>query len=101
MQFEYLEKWNLQIKDLLVQGDFVKLLECEQPNVSWKAIIYGVPYGVMEFAMRSATNTLATKDNLKWWKITRSDSCQMCQKPNSKPHKAKLLHILNHCDAVM
>jgi hypothetical protein len=47
VQFQYLEKWNSRIKDLLVQGDFLKLLESEQSNVSWKSLIYGVPRGVM------------------------------------------------------
>lgn len=101
VQFTYLEKWNSRIKDLLIQGDFLKLLESEQSNVSWKSIIYGVPKGVMQFAMRSATNCLATPDNLKRWKKVNSDSCKMCAKPSTRPHKATLFHILNNCDAFL
>ena len=96
IQFIYLEKWNERVKNLLVQGDFLNLLISEQSNVSWKSMIYGVPRGVMQFAMRSATNTLATPDNLKRWKKIASDTCKMCFKPNCRPHKATLFHILNH-----
>ena len=52
----------------------------------------------MGFAMRSSTNTLATPDNLKRWKISTNDNCKMCIKPNCRPQKATLFHILNHCE---
>ena len=51
--------------------------------------------------MRSSTNTLATPDNLKRWKIAKSDVCKLCKKPNSPPHKATLFHILNHCNSFL
>ena len=68
VQLEYLNKWNDKVKSLVMQGDFINLLISEQSNVTWQSIIYGVPRGVMGFAMRSATNTLATPDNLRRWK---------------------------------
>ena len=74
----YLDIWKDRVKQLVLQGDFLKLLESEQTNVTWKSIIYGVPKGVMAFAMRSSTNTLANPDNLKRWKKVVSDNCQMC-----------------------
>ena len=101
VQFIYLEKWNEKVKKLIIQGDFLNLLISEQSNVSWKSIIYGVPRGVMQFAMRSSTNTLATSDNLKRWKKVASDTCKMCLKPNCRPSKATLFHILNHCEAFL
>ena len=84
-----------------MQGDFVKLLESEQSNVTWKSIIYGVPKGVMAFAMRSSTNTLATPDNLRRWKKVVSDSCKMCRQPGRPPAKATLHHQLNNCSAFL
>ena len=72
------EKWNKKAQDLEIQGDFLKLLKEEDSDVTWKSYIYGVPKGVMSFAMRSTTNTLATPDNLRRWKKTRSDICTMC-----------------------
>ena len=91
------------MKQLVIQGDFLKLLESEQTNVTWKSIIYGVPKGkgVMAFAMRSSTNTLATPDNVKRWKKVVSDSCQMCRQPGRPPAKATLHHQLNHCSAFL
>jgi hypothetical protein len=56
---------------------------------------------MMQFAMRSATNCLATPDNLKRWKKASSDNCKMCSKSNSRPRKATLFHILNHCEAFL
>ena len=55
----------------------------------------------MGFAMRSATNTLATLDNLRRWKKVQNDHCKMCRKPNTRPSKATLFHILNHCSAFL
>ena len=67
-------KWNNKVDQLEVQGDFVKLLISEDSDVTWKSYIYGVPKGVMEWAMRSSTNILATPDNLKRWKKVRSQT---------------------------
>ena len=101
VQLEYLDKWNDKVKRLVSQGDFLNLLISEKSNVTWKSFIYGVPKGVMEFAMRSGTNILATPDNLRRWGKTRSDNCQMCISLNRFPHKATLFHILNNCDAFL
>ena len=60
-----------------------------------------IPKGVMEFALRSSTNILATQDNLKRWKRTKNDNCQMCIGISSFPHKATLLHVLNNCQAFL
>ena len=55
----------------------------------------------MSFAIRSATNTLATPDNLKRWKKAKSNICQMCKQPNRPPAKGTLHHILNNCPAFL
>ena len=46
------------------QGDFLNLLISEKSIVTWKSFIYGVPKGVMEFAMRSGTNILASPETV-------------------------------------
>ena len=51
--------------------------------------------------MRSSTNILATPDNLRRWNKIASYNCKMCAKPNSPPHKATLLHILNMCQTFL
>ena len=101
VQSVYKDIWREKVERLVSQGDFLKLLESEQSDVTWKGLIYGVPKGVMAFAMRSATNTLATPDNLKKWKRVRSDDCLMCRKPNRPADKATLHHILNHCSGFL
>ena len=101
VQLIYLEKWNTKVRDLVSQGDFLQLLISEQSNVTWRSIIFGVPKGVMEFAMRASTNILATPDNLRRWKKIASDNCKMCAKPNYPPRKATLLHILNMCETFL
>ena len=101
VQSIYTDIWKDKVQKLVIQGDFIKLLESEQSNVTWKSIIFGVPKGVMAFAMRSATNTLATPDNLKRWKKTASDNCQMCRQPGRPPAKATLHHQLNNCSAFL
>ena len=101
VQLEYLDRWNDRVQKLVIQGDFLNLLISEQSNVAWKSFIYGVPKGVMEFAMRSATNILATPDNLKRWGKVRSDNCQRCLRLNQFPRKDTLFHILNNCDAFL
>ena len=97
----YMDLWKDKVKLLVSQGKFLELLESEQSNVAWKAIIYGVPKGVMAFAMRAATNTLATPDNLKRWKKVRNDDCLMCKNQDRPACKATLHHILNHCSAFL
>ena len=87
VQLEYLDRWNDRVQKLVIQGDFLNLLISEQSNVDWKSFIYGVPKGVMEFAMRSATNILATPDNLKRWGKVKSDNCQRCLRMNHFPRK--------------
>ena len=57
VQSVYKDIWREKVERLVSQGDFLKLLESEQSDVTWKGLIYGVPKGVMAFAMRSATNT--------------------------------------------
>ena len=49
------------------QGEMLSLLEKERQDISWKASIFRVPRGVMAFAVRAGTNTLATPDNLARW----------------------------------
>ena len=49
------------------QGEMLSLLEKEGQDISWKASIFQVPRGVMAFAVRAGTNTLATPDNLERW----------------------------------
>jgi hypothetical protein len=98
---QFKAKFNNQANNLQVQGDFISLLSSEDLDVTWKSYIYGVPRGVMSFAMRSSTNILATPDNLKRWKKARSDNCLMCYQQDKPPSKCTLHHLLNNCTAFL
>ena len=54
-----------KIEKLVMQGDFIKLLEEEKECVAWNSIADNVPKGILYFALKASTNTLNTPDNLK------------------------------------
>ena len=75
------------------QGQMLSLLEQEGQDVSWKATIYSVPRGVMAFAVRAGTNTLATLDNLARWGRHVNTTCIM-KECNAT---CNLGHLLSGC----
>ena len=88
----YLDYWNEVAKDLIVQGDFLRLLAEEEANMTWQSFKYSLPKGVVGWAARAATNSLATPDNLFRWGKRVDSSCKLCQST-----KCTLFHILNNC----
>ena len=86
-----LHVWNNKVEKLTMQGDFARLLIEEKENVTWQSLIRNVPRGVLSFALRSATNTLPTPDNLKRWGKRRVAKCPLCS------NHGTLEHILNFC----
>ena len=99
---KYLEKYNKQAEESPFQGDFINLMQQEKLDVTWKSYIYSVPRGVMGFAMRASTNSLATPDNLARWGKVVDISCKLCSsdQPNSRT-TATLGHILNNCPKML
>ena len=78
-------------------------MQKEKVDVMWKSYIYSVPRGVMGFAMRASTNSLATPDNLARWGKVVDTSCKLCfnpEQPNTKT-TATLGHILNNCPRML
>ena len=75
------------------QGQLLTLLEEEDQDISWKSLIYRVPRGVMAWAVRAGTNTLATPDNLSRWGKQVDTTCSMvgCTSP------CNLGHLLSCC----
>ena len=99
----YLEKFNEKAHALTLQGEFLQLLKLEGQDITWKSYIYAVPRGVMGFAMRASTNSLATPDNLSRWGKVVDPSCKLCMvdgQPNTKV-TATLGHILNNCPKML
>ena len=85
--------WRDKISKLIMQGDFLNLLIEEDSNVTWKSYLWGLPRGVVKFAVNSGLNTLPSADNLKRWGKRTSDICKIC----SGAGKQTLHHILSSC----
>ena len=83
--------WNSKVQSLTMQGDFANLLIEEKENVTWQSVIKNVPKGIMSFALKSVTNSLATPDNLKRWGKRQVSQCPLCK------NNGTLHHILNFC----
>ena len=47
----------------------MSLLAQEKEDVSWQSLIHQVPRGVLAWAVRAGTNSLATPDNLARWGV--------------------------------
>ena len=63
----YRERSIETASQLSLQGEMLNLMAEEEKDVAWKATIYQVPRGVMAWAVRASTNTLATPYNLARW----------------------------------
>ena len=72
------KKANSKETETTFQGELLTLLGEEESDISWKAIIYSVPRGVMFWAVCSCTNSLATADNLARWGKILHPKCHMC-----------------------
>ena len=87
--------WNEKVQSLTMQGEFTKLLIEEKENVTWQSVIKNVPRGIMSFALKSVTNSLATPDNLKRWGKRQLSQCPLCN------NNGTLHHILNYCSVAL
>ena len=57
------------------QGQLLSLMAEEKADISWQSLIYRVPRGVMAWAVRACTQTLATPDNLQRWGVRLDPKC--------------------------
>ena len=80
-----------------MQGELATLLAEEEGDIPWKATIFSVPKGVMAFAVRACTNTLATPDNLARWGRRIDKACHMegCNATGT------LGHLLSCCKVML
>ena len=49
----YLDYWNEVAKDLIMQGDFLRLLAEEESHMTWQSYKYSLPKGVIGWAARA------------------------------------------------
>jgi hypothetical protein len=80
--------WNAYIRPLIVQGNFLKLIESENSDLTWCSVIYDLPSGVLSFAVRSAIDFLPSFNNLRTWGKRTGVKCKLC------PNKETLHYVL-------
>ena len=93
---KYKEKANKTSSQLEVQCGLTNLLVEEKKSIDWQSLIYSVPQGVMAFAARSSTNSLAYPDNLARWKKIVHPRCPLC---SISP--CTLGHLLSNCQQAL
>ena len=93
----YKKKSEEKASQLGFQGQMLSLLAQEEEDIAWKSCIYRVPRGVMAWAVRASTNTLATPDNLARWgrPVDLKCSIEGCTATNT------LGHILSNCNKAL
>jgi hypothetical protein len=81
---------------LTVQGEFTKLLIKEEQSATWQSFIRGMPRNILAFAMRLATDSLASPSNLRRWGKRVLATCPLCSCP-----QGTLAHIINFCPVAL
>ena len=89
------ETWINHLKDLVVQGNMLRVSILEKADYIWKSFIFNMPKGVMKFMVNSFLDTLPTKNNLSRWGKKMTTNCNLCSK------KETLHHVLNHCQVML
>ena len=86
--------WD-HISNLAVQEEFCRISDIMDADISWKADIHCLPRGVAKFLLNSILKSLPTKDNLRKWGKTISDSCDLCGNPET------IGHVLSGCKTML
>ncbi|XP_072042835.1 uncharacterized protein [Amphiura filiformis] len=92
---EISDTWFGHLKDLVVQGDMLRIALFENADYLWKCYILNMPKGVMKFIMNVFLDTLPTKNNLSHWGKRMNTKCDLCGK------KETLQHVLNNCKVML
>ncbi|XP_071507989.1 uncharacterized protein, partial [Diadema antillarum] len=92
---EQKDYWRSKVAPLVFQGDFLKLVELEKGDLTWRSLIFNLPKGVLSFITRAAINALPTADNLSRWGKRLNTRCTLCGNHET------LLHILNNCKSAL
>ena len=92
IQSKVLEASQAQAEELVFQGEFARLLVEEESCIDWQGLIHSLPRGLLSFAARLTSNTLASPDNLARWRKIVDPRCQLC---DHSP--CTLFHLLSNC----
>ena len=89
----YKKKAQEEAGKVAFQGELLSLMAEEKTDISWQSLIYRVPRGVMAWAVRACTQTLATPDNLQRWGVRVDPKCALV----GCDHPCTLGHLLSCC----
>ena len=87
--------WLDHLKNLVAQGDLLKLAHSEESDLTWRSAIYSLPPRVLSFAINASIDTLPTFRNLKLWREKMSANCKLCGNTQT------LLHVLSGCKSML
>ena len=73
----YRKKSSAAVEKLGFQGEMLQFLGEEERDIAWKSTIFKVLRGVMAWAVRAGTNSLASPDNLARWDRPVDSRCSM------------------------
>ena len=88
------EKTEKEAESIPFQGAMLSFLAQEKEDISWQALIHRVPRGVLSWAVRPGTNSLATPDNLARWGVKVDQKCKI----GDCAYVCTLGHLLNNCN---
>ena len=80
---------------MAVKGIFIELASAEKQGIVWKSYMYNLKQGTLKFLLNAAIDTLPTAANLKRWKKSISDLCNLCKR------RQTTYHIMNACPAAL
>ena len=89
------EKWCKHVKSLAVQGKFLALAAAEKEDIVWKSYMFNLKQGTLKFLLNAAVDTLPTAANMKRWKKSSSDLCNLCKRRQTTNH------ILSACPVAL
>ena len=87
--------WREKVGSYVMQGDYLALHMEEQSCLTWRSFLWGIPQGVLKFAINAGINTLPSADNLKRWGKRVRDRCGFCGNVQT------LMHILSGCSVAL
>ncbi len=85
------KKWTDHLKNLTVQGQFIRIWHTVEADIQWKSLLSQLPPRIMQFVLNSIIDTLPTNCNLVRWKKRSNSKCDKCS------NKETLMHVLNNC----
>ena len=70
---------------------FITIRSSSKEISRWQRLVKNLPINLHNFCQRYLVSSLANRTNLKRWKISENNNCELCNCPETQ------LHIFNNC----